>query len=160
MSRMNNPALSYVHSQQNTSHPTTERGPLMNIGAVAERANLPPKTIRYYEDIGLVKPQRGSNGYRSFCQDDLNKLSFIGRARSLGFTIEECRVLLALYEKEDRASSDVKKLAEQHLGDIDRKIAELQSMRATLATLVESCNGDHRPNCPILEDLATSARKD
>ncbi len=129
----------------------------MNIGDVAERSGLPAKTIRYYEEIGLVKPRRGTNGYRCFKESDLYKLSFIGRARSLGFTIEECRALLALYEDEGRASSDEKRIAEHHLGDIDRKVAELQAMRRTLAELVESCAGDHRPDCPILEDLAFQA---
>jgi MerR family copper efflux transcriptional regulator len=126
----------------------------MNIGDVAERSGLPPKTIRYYEDIGLIRPRRGENGYRAFAPGDVHKLAFLGRARSLGFSIEECRALLALYEDEDRASSDVKQVAEAHLGQIDRKIAELQGMRATLARLVHRCHGDARPDCPILDDLA------
>ena len=84
----------------------------------------------------------------------MHKLAFLGRARSLGFSIEECRALLALYEDEGRASSDVKQLAEGHLAQIDRKLAELQAMRATLAQLVHRCHGDERPDCPILDDLA------
>ena len=126
----------------------------MNIGDVADRSGLPAKTIRYYEDIGLIRPKRGANGYRTFAEADLHKLAFIARARSLGFTIEECRRLLALYEDEGRASADVKRLAERHLEQIDAKIEELQSMRRTLAHLVEHCAGDHRPDCPILDDLA------
>lgn len=126
----------------------------MNIGDVAERSGLPPKTIRYYEDIGLIRPRRGSNGYRAFGNADVHKLAFLGRARSLGFSIEECRALLALYEDEGRASSEVKQVAEGHLGQIDRKIAELQGMRATLAQLIHRCHGDDRPDCPILDDLA------
>jgi len=127
----------------------------MNIGDVARRTGLPAKTIRYYEDIGLIKPLRGANGYRRFRESDLHKLGFLGRARGLGFSIEDCRGLLALYEDEDRASADVKRIAREHLGHIDAKIAELKAMRATLAHLIEECAGDHRPDCPILADLAS-----
>ena len=129
----------------------------MNIGDVAIRSGLPPKTIRYYEDIGLVRPLRSANGYRSFRESDLHKLTFLGRARALGFSIEDCRTLLGLYEDGTRESAQVKVVAEEHLGEIDRKIAELQSMRATLAHLVDACHGDHRPDCPILEDLSRQA---
>lgn len=126
----------------------------MNIGEVAERSGLPPKTIRYYEDIGLVRPQRSGNGYRAFRETDLHKLAFLGRARALGFSIEDCRTLLGLYEDESRESAQVKTVAEEHLSAIDAKIAQLQSMRATLSHLVRSCHGDDRPDCPILSDLA------
>jgi MerR family copper efflux transcriptional regulator len=126
----------------------------MNIGDVAERSGLPPKTIRYYEDIGLIRPDRGPNGYRAFGEADLHRLAFLGRARSLGFSIEECRALLALWADDTRASADVKAMAEAHLTEIDRKIAELRSLRATLAHLVHRCHGDDRPDCPILADLA------
>ncbi|WP_323768228.1 Cu(I)-responsive transcriptional regulator [Antarctobacter sp.] len=126
----------------------------MNIGEVASRSGLPAKTIRYYEDIGLVTPPRDTNGYRAFRESDLHKLAFLARARALGFSIEECRLLLGLYEDESRASADVKRLAQEHLASIDEKIAKLQSMRATLATLVHACHGDDRPDCPILQDLA------
>ena len=130
----------------------------MNIGDVAERSGLPAKTIRYYEDIGLIRPDRSANGYRSFREAHIHKLAFLGRARSLGFTIEECRALLALYDDKDRASSDVKQVAIEHLIQIDRKIVELQAMRATLGQLVKRCHGNDRPDCPILEDLAGSLR--
>lgn len=126
----------------------------MNISQVAERAGLPAKTIRYYEEIGLIRPLRGANGYRAFRESDLHKLSFLGRARGLGFTIDECRKLLALYEDRERASADVKALAEAHLRDMEGKIAELRAMQATLRDLVDSCAGDHRPDCPILTGLA------
>ncbi|MDA5555377.1 Cu(I)-responsive transcriptional regulator [Shimia sp. MMG029] len=125
----------------------------MNIGEVSKRSGLPAKTIRYYEDIGFVTPARGENGYRSFAETDLHKLTFLGRARGLGFSIEDCRTLLALYEDQGRASADVKRVAERNLADIDAKIADLQAMRATLSHLVASCAGDARPDCPILEDL-------
>ena len=126
----------------------------MNIGTVSERSGLPPKTIRYYEDIGLIRPERGVNGDRRFSGTDLHKLAFLARARALGFTIEDCRVLLALYEDDSRASADVKALAQQHLARIEAKILDLQSMRDTLNELVQSCAGDNRPDCPILSDLS------
>lgn len=126
----------------------------MNIGDVAERSGLPAKTIRYYEDIGLIRPLRGDNGYRTFGESDMHKLAFLARARSLGFTIEECRALMALYEDRSRASADVKELAAGHLDQIERKIAELRAMHGTLARLVERCHGDDRPDCPILDDLS------
>jgi Cu(I)-responsive transcriptional regulator len=132
----------------------------MNIGDVARRSGLPAKTIRYYEDIGLVTPRRGANGYRAFCESDLHKLGFIGRARSLGFSIEDCRGLLELYEDTGRASADVKRIAQQHLARVDAKLAELEQMRATLSQLIEHCAGDHRPDCPILADLAGGGPED
>lgn len=126
----------------------------MNIGNVADLSGLPAKTIRYYEDIGLIRPRRGANGYRAFAESDVHKLAFLARARSLGFTIEACRALFALYEDKRRSSADVKRLAEAHLAEIDRKIAELAAMRATLAHLVDQCHGDDRPDCPILDEMA------
>ena len=127
----------------------------MNISDVAARTGLPPKTIRYYEDIGLIRPARAANGYRSFSAQDAHKLAFLGRARGLGFSIEECRTLLALYEDKRRASADVKVLAEEHLAAIEDKIAQLQSMHTTLKHLIGACAGDDRPDCPILRDLAS-----
>ena len=126
----------------------------MNIGDVSTRSGLPAKTIRYYEDIGLIKPHRSGNGYRCFAEADLHKLAFLGRARALGFTIEDCRMLMALYEDESRASGDVKQLALEHLSKIETKIADLQAMRDTLTELVHCCAGDNRPDCPILKDLS------
>ena len=125
----------------------------MNISDVAARSDLPAKTIRYYEDIGLIKPARDSNGYRAFAQSDLHKLTFVGRARALGFSIADCRNLLALWEDETRASADVRAIAKDHLSQIETKIADLQAMRDTLAVLVRDCAGDNRPDCPILTDL-------
>jgi len=132
----------------------------MNIGDVANCSGLPAKTIRYYEDIGLVQPLRSANGYRTFRESDVHRLAFLGRARALGFTIEDCRSLLKLYADTDRASAEVKQIAEEHLERIDRKIAELTEMRATLAHLVDACAGDQRPDCPILADLATAQEED
>ncbi|MFW8636996.1 Cu(I)-responsive transcriptional regulator [Cribrihabitans pelagius] len=130
----------------------------MNIGDVSKHSGLPAKTIRYYEDIGFIQPRRGANGYRAFDEKELHRLLFIGRARSLGFTIEDCRHLLALYDDKTRASADVKRVAEQTLEEIDAKIAGLKEMRATLASLVQKCAGDERPDCPILEKLTVPPR--
>lgn len=131
----------------------------MNIGTVARLSGLPAKTIRYYEDIGLVDPMRCDNGYRSFRQSDLHKLAFLGRARSLGFSIDDCRNLLALYDDRTRASADVKAITKDHLARIEQKLAELGEMHSTLSHLIEECAGDHRPDCPILADLAAASGK-
>ncbi len=125
----------------------------MNISEVAKRAGIPPKTIRYYEEIGLVAPPRDTNGYRAFRDSDMHKLAFLSRARALGFTIENCRTLLALWEDQDRASADVRRLARDHLTEIEAKIADLEEMRDTLSSLVKACAGDDRPDCPILKSL-------
>lgn len=126
----------------------------MNIGEAAGQANLPPKTIRYYEDIALIRPARAENGYRDYSPQDVHRLRFLQRARSLGFTIEECRQLLSLYDNDHRASADVRAIAVTKIEEIDRKLAELRSLRSTLQTLVDCCHGDGRPDCPIIEDLA------
>ncbi|MEP4430590.1 MAG: Cu(I)-responsive transcriptional regulator, partial [Hyphomicrobiales bacterium] len=118
-------------------------------------SGLSAKTIRYYEDIGLIKPLRDSNGYRAFRDNDVHKLIFLGRARALGFTIEDCRALMALWEDRDRASADVKVIAQEHLKVIESKIRDLNSMRETLDDLIHACSGDGRPDCPILENLAS-----
>ena len=127
----------------------------MNIGEAAAASGLPAKTIRYYEDMGLITPRRDANGYRAFGESEVHRLAFLNRARGLGFSLEDCRALLGLYDDDGRASEDVKRLAADHLARIDARIAELQSMRATVAGLVSACAGGDRPDCPILEDLAT-----
>lgn len=126
----------------------------MNISQAAAASGLPAKTIRYYEEIGLVAPSRDANGYRVFVDTDIHNLTFIARARALGFSIEDCRVLMALYEDKSRASADVKKIAQAHLDQIESKIADLSAMRDTLSQLVQACRGNHRPDCPILEGIS------
>jgi len=127
----------------------------VTIGEAATRSGVPAKTIRYYEQIGLIgTAARGANLYRSYSDADVEMLRFIGRARRLGFSVQDLKQLVALYRDRGRASADVKAIAEQHIGRIDRKLAELQTVRAALADLASRCHGDGRPECPILEELA------
>ncbi|RWN03571.1 MAG: Cu(I)-responsive transcriptional regulator [Mesorhizobium sp.] len=126
----------------------------MNIGTAAQQSGLPPKTIRYYEDIGLLRPDRADNGYRDYSTADVHRLRFVQRSRSLGFSVEECRQLLSLYGDKERESADVKALAEAKLAEIDRKLAELAGLRDMLRHLADHCNGDDRPDCPIIDGLA------
>ncbi|CAM3943983.1 Cu(I)-responsive transcriptional regulator [Pseudomonas wadenswilerensis] len=127
----------------------------MNIGQAARRSGLSAKMIRYYESIGLLKPAlRSDSGYRLYQQEDLHQLAFIKRSRDLGFSLEEVARLLTLWQDRQRASADVKALASQHIDDLNRRIEELVSLRDTLSELVAHCQGDDRPDCPILKDLA------
>jgi len=130
----------------------------MNIGEASDRSGLPAKTIRYYEDIGLVRPERGGNGYRDYDLSDVHKLRFLQRSRGLGFSVEECRQLLALYEDKSRASADVKDIAQTKLTEIDQKIREMMELRRTLEHLVHACHGNDRPDCPILDGLSDGAK--
>lgn len=126
----------------------------MNIGTVAERSGVPPKSIRYYESIRLIRPaERRANGYRSYSPLDMRTLAFIKRARSLGFSVEDVRDLLDLWRDRNRKSAAVKAMTARHIEALDRKIKELRSMRKALAELVKRCRGDSRPECPILDDL-------
>lgn len=128
---------------------------MISISKASAQSGVPAKTIRYYEDIGLLSPPiRASNGYRYYDQKTVRTLQFVKRARNLGFSVEECRNLLSLYKDQNRASAEVKRLAKQRVADIDIKLAELNAMRATLLQLIDRCQGDQRPDCPILEDLA------
>jgi len=126
----------------------------MNISEAARQCGLPVKTIRYYDDIELVMPARAESGYREYSTSDIHRLRFVARARGLGFSIEDCRHLLALYDNDERASSDVKTIVKEKLHEIDLKVEELQSIRKTLQHLSRHCRGDNRPDCPILDDLA------
>ena len=126
----------------------------MNIGQAAKKSKLPVKTVRYYDDIGLVPALRGASGYREYSTNEVRHLQFVARARGLGFSLDDCRQLLSLYEDRSRASADVKSIVQEKLQEIDQKVAELQALRHTLSHLSKNCNGDNRPECPILEDLA------
>ncbi|MDF3074313.1 MAG: Cu(I)-responsive transcriptional regulator [Alphaproteobacteria bacterium] len=132
----------------------------MNIGEVAKRAGLNSRTIRFYESIGLVsQPDRARSGYRDYAEKDVHQLRFVASARALGFSVEEIRQLLALYDDRARSSSDVKRLVLHHVEEIDRKLQELAAMRRTLMHLAERCHGDQRPECPILDELSLVKRQ-
>ncbi|MEE8443880.1 MAG: Cu(I)-responsive transcriptional regulator [Alphaproteobacteria bacterium] len=131
----------------------------MTIGDAARATGLPVKTIRYYEDIGLVGALRSDNGYRQFGEFELHKLRFVQRARSLGFGVEDCRALLSLYEDDARESGEVKAIARKHLAEIDAKLSELRDLRHVLAHLIDNCAGDARPHCPIIDNLAGGPAK-
>ena len=126
----------------------------MNIGEAARRTRLNPKTIRFYEDIKLVIPSRAENGYRTYDENEIHRLQFVQRSRSLGFTVEDCRLLLSLYDDQNRSSADVKKIATDRIKQVDIKIKELKALKEALAVLVERCDGDDKPVCPILNDLS------
>ncbi|WP_068829735.1 Cu(I)-responsive transcriptional regulator [Pseudomonas sp. BMS12] len=130
----------------------------MNIGLAAKRSGLSAKMIRYYESIGLLQPAgRTDSGYRQYGAQDLHVLAFIKRSRDLGFSLEEVGKLLALWQNRQRASADVKALAQGHITELNRKIEELTALRDTLGELVQHCQGDQRPDCPILRDLETGS---
>ena len=129
----------------------------MNVGKVSKLSELSVRTIHYYEKIGLVVPARRENGYRDYSEHDVHKLNFMQRARSLGFSINECRTLLTLYNDHNRASEDVKRIAAAHLHSIETKLEELGSLQKVLSHLIDCCHGDDRPDCPILDDLAGEA---
>jgi len=126
----------------------------MNISKAATAAGLPTKTVRYYADVGLVKPDgRSDAGYRTYSDTEVRKLIFVRRSRAFGFSIEECRDLLGLYENKDRTSADVKRLASKRLAEIEEKQRDLQSLHDDLSHLVKTCRGDNRPDCPIIDFL-------
>lgn len=126
----------------------------MNISAASRQSGLPAKTIRYYEDVGLISPERADNGYRDYSGGDVHRLAFLKRARGLGFSIDDCRQLMMLYNDRSRASHDVREIAIAHVDAIKEKIRELEAMQHTLGKLIQACHGDDRPDCPILEDMA------
>jgi Cu(I)-responsive transcriptional regulator len=129
----------------------------MQIGEAAKATGVSAKMIRHYESIGLVPAaDRRDSNYRDYGHHDLHRLGFIRRARVLGFSMDEIRDLLRLWADADRSSADVKALAQTHIADLDTKIALLQEMRGTLGALVDACDGDHRPDCPIIESLEGS----
>jgi MerR family copper efflux transcriptional regulator len=127
----------------------------MNIGEAAKASGVSAKMIRHYESIGLTGTVRRSDaGYRIYTEQDVQVLQFVHRGRALGFSLEQIGELLALWQDKHRASADVRALARRHIDELNRKIAEMESMRRTLETLARSCHGDARSDCPILEDLA------
>jgi MerR family copper efflux transcriptional regulator len=127
----------------------------MNIGDAAKASGVSAKLIRYYESIGLI-PEAGrtASGYRVYTAAEVNTLRFIKRARTLGFSIERIQHLVGLWQDKARASGEVKHIALEHVTELEAKIAEMQAMRDALRELADACHGDHRPDCPILRDLA------
>ncbi len=126
----------------------------MNIGQAAKATGVSAKMIRYYDEIGLVRPaSRTDSNYREYDAKEINELRFIKRGRGLGFSMEEITQLLSLWRDRGRPSREVKAIADRHLADLDARIAEMQAMAATLRHLSHCCAGDDRPDCPILEDL-------
>lgn len=133
----------------------------MNIGEAARASGVTPKMIRYYDEIGLIKPagRTGSN-YRAYAEKEINELRFVKRARSLGFSMAEITQLLSLWRDQGRSSRQVKSIASRHIADLEARAAELKAMAGMLRHLAEHCSGDNRPDCPILDDLTgTAARK-
>ncbi|WP_225769664.1 Cu(I)-responsive transcriptional regulator [Inquilinus sp. Marseille-Q2685] len=127
----------------------------MNIGQAAAASGVSAKMIRYYESVGLIrKAVRTEAGYRVYSDDEVHTLRFIRRARDLGFSVEQIAGLLTLWQDRDRSSADVKRIALEHVTELEQKVEGLKQMIATLKHLSASCHGDHRPDCPILDDLA------
>ena len=138
--------------QDNGCHPAK-----LNIGDAARASGVTAKMIRHYESIGLLPAARRTDaGYRVYGEPDVRVLQFIHRGRALGFSLDRIANLLALWQDKDRASADVRRLAQEHIGELERKIAELQAMKRTLQALAHSCHGDQRSDCPILDDLAST----
>jgi MerR family copper efflux transcriptional regulator len=127
---------------------------IMTISQAAARSGVPPKTIRFYEEAGIIEPAaRSVNRYRAYDDSDVHTLRFVHRARRLGFPLKDVAALLDLYRNTQRASRDVKKLALKRVAELDRRIAELTAIRDTISNLAKQCQGDHRPECPILQEL-------
>ncbi|ACP22298.1 transcriptional regulator, MerR family (plasmid) [Sinorhizobium fredii NGR234] len=133
----------------------------MNIGQASRTSGVSSKMIRYYEQIGLIKPAlRTASSYRTYGDNDIHTLRFVRRARDLGFSVEQIKELLALWRDRARASSDVKAVALEHVAELERKIAAIQEMTKTLKHLASHCHGDDRPACPIIDEIANGAEID
>ena len=127
----------------------------MNIGKAAKLSNLTIKTVRYYANIGLVKPQQNnSSGYREYTDGEVAKLKFIGKARKFDFSIHECKELLSLYEDKNRTSKEVKKITLEKISQLDSKLRDLNDLKNELSLLAANCHGDDKPSCPILDELS------
>ncbi|PTB18779.1 Cu(I)-responsive transcriptional regulator [Trinickia symbiotica] len=130
----------------------------MNIGEAASVSGVSTKMIRHYESLGLLpQASRTSSGYRQYSDKDVSRLRFIRHCRDLGFSLDRIGELLDLWQNRERSSRQVKTLAQAHIAELDEKLKELQEMRGALESLVQCCNGDDRPDCPIIETLASEA---
>lgn len=126
----------------------------MNIGEAAKRSSVNAKMIRRYEELGIIpKASRSLGGYRTYSENDVHTLRFVKRARELGFSMKDIKQLVSLWRNKSRPSSEVKKIAGRHMEELEVKLHEIDSMLKVLRKLVKTCHGDHRPDCPILEEL-------
>lgn len=131
---------------------------MMNIGEAANASGITAKMIRYYESIGIIPASKRSDaGYRTYGDNDVHTLRFVKHARTLGFSLEQIRELLSLWQNPERESADVKAIAEEHVAQLEQRIRELTEMRDILLHLAHACAGDNRPECPILHELAESS---
>ena len=131
------------------------KGVILNIGKAAKLSNLTVKTVRYYADIGLVSPVKNNKtGYRDFSEDDVARLQFVSKARKFNFSIQECEELLSLYSDKNRSSREVKALTLEKISEIDGKLLELKELKKQLSFLADNCQGNDRPECPILDALS------
>lgn len=126
----------------------------MNIGEVSDLSEVNSKSIRRYEELGIIpKAGRSLSGYRQYTMNDVHVLKFVKRARELGFSMKDIKQLVSLWRNKNRSSSQVKSIAQKHVDELEKKLQEIQQMLGTLQNLVHHCHGDHRPDCPILEEL-------
>ena len=132
----------------------------VNIGIAAERSGVSAKMVRHYESLGLLSAvQRTDSGYRQYGEADVHTLRFIKRCRDLGFSMAEIAELVGLWQNRRRASSSVKRIAQKHVDELTQRIEAMQSMQRTLSSLLQCCQGNERPDCPILDDLAGTAQR-
>ena len=157
---MSRPAVPKAHStaaRQREGTPVSDKAlpwPVP-IGTAAQRAGVSARMVRHYESLGLLPPvARTGSGYRQYTEADVHALRFIRRGRDLGFSMDEIAALLGLWQDKHRASSQVKRIAQAHIDDLGQRIAAMQAMQRTLQSLVHCCQGNDRPDCPILDDLA------
>ena len=126
----------------------------MFIQQVAKKLNITTRTIRHYEDLGIIKSDRLENNYRVYDEKNYDKLKFLVRARNLGFSLKECKELIKLFENDSRQSSSVREIAKKKLNDLKLQIQELDNLKVSLEWLVKKCPGNEKPNCPIIDELA------
>lgn len=126
----------------------------MNIGELSNQAQVNAKMVRRYEELGIIpKAKRNESGYRQYSENDVHILRFVKRARELGFSMKDIKQLLGLWRNKARTSAQVKKIAQKHIDELEIKLNEIQAMLSTLKHLTKHCHGDHRPDCPIIEEL-------
>jgi MerR family transcriptional regulator, copper efflux regulator len=152
---MDSPPATMRTPDPRTAAGTTPRNRQYNIGQAAENSGVSAKMIRHYESIGLVpKPERTVSNYRTYGENDIHTLRFIRRSRALGFSMKQIATLVSLWRNRSRSSASVRRLAQEHITELQTKIDSMQSMVRTLKDLSRHCHGDERPECPIIDDLA------